>query len=152
MESRKTMSANATNTEKTETSAKTVLGNFGNGRYSPVMGELYKDCQRLLGFSKQQAHVTAARLGIDLGRMSSVQAKVSIGQKLSKDGYRTVKEVASLKMPDSWAMSAAVICNGLDELRKQGLVCTENSAHDMLLKPINEAALRIADAAEASDK
>ena len=119
------------------------LGDFGNGRYSPVMKELYQDTQRLLGFSKEQAHVTSARLGIDLGRLSSGSASVTFGKTTNKDGMRTVREVCSLKMPNSWALSVAVICNGLDGLRKQGLECVENTIANTLLEFVNSAAVKI---------
>lgn len=119
------------------------LGNFGNGRYSPVMSELYGDTQRLLGFNKHQAHVTSARLGIDLGRLGAGKAAVTFGKTTNKDGYRTVREVCSVKLPNSWALSVAVVCNGLDTLRKQGLQVVENTIHDSLLEYVNEAAARI---------
>jgi hypothetical protein len=122
------------------------LGNFGNGRYSPVMSELYQDTQRLLGFSKEQAHVTSARLGIDLGRLTSGQVRpedIRLGAKTNKDGMRTVREVCSLKMPNSWALSIAVICNGLDNLRKQGLEVVECSVKDTLLEFVNDAAVKL---------
>jgi hypothetical protein len=125
------------------TNTAVVIGNFGNGRYSSVMAELYRDTQRLLGFSKEQAHITAARLGVDLGRLSSGEAKVSFGKSVTKDGFRTIKEVCSVKMPESWAISIAVVCNGLDTLRKQGLVTIENSIADTLLEAVNTAATRL---------
>ena len=119
--------------------SKITVGEFGNGRYSNVMAELYRDSQRLLGFSEQQAHVTATRLGIDIGRLASGSADVSFGKSVNKDGYRTVKEVCSLKLPNSWAMSIAVICNGLDSLRKQGLDAIENSVNEQLMDYVNNA-------------
>jgi len=133
---------------QTETSVKPVivLGDFGNGRYSPVMLELYGDVQRLLGFGKEQAHAVSARLGIDLGRLTAgqVQGKdIRYSTKTNKDGLRTVREVCSLKMPNSWALSVAVICNGLDTLRKQGLVVVDCGVHESLLEFVNEAALRL---------
>jgi len=119
--------------------SKINIGEFGNGRYSNVMAELFRDSQRLLGFSPEQAHVTATRLGIDIGRLSSGSADVTFGKSVNKDGYRTVKEVCSLKLPNSWAMSVAVICNGLDNLRKQGLDPVENSVNEQILEFVNNA-------------
>lgn len=134
-----------TETQKTNT-VKVELGNFGNGRYSPVMAELFSDTQRLLGFSKPQAHAVAARLGIDLGRLGAAVISadnIRIGKTVSKDGYRTVAEVAKIKMPNSWALSVAAICNGLDTLRKQGLEVVECSVNSALLEFVNEAAQRL---------
>jgi hypothetical protein len=133
-----------TQTQQTEQVKEQVkLGEFGNGRYSPVMRELFGDTKRLLGFSDSQAHATAARLGIDLGRLTSGEARVNYGKTVSKDGYRTVREACSVKMPNSWALSIAVICNGLDDLRKQGLEVGENTIKDNLMEFVSNAAERL---------
>lgn len=118
-------------------------GDFGNGRYRHVQEELYSDCQRVLGFSKEQAHATCERLGADLGRLQAAKASVTFGKKVDRDGYRTVREVAKLKMPNSWALSVAVICNGIFELQKQGLDAIENSIKNDLLEYVNDHARRI---------
>lgn len=123
--------------------SKNTLGEFGNGRYSPVMSELYRDTQRLLGFSKEQAHVTSERLGIDLGRLSAAKAEITYGKKVDKDGYRTVREAAKAKLPNSWALSIAVICTGLDTLRAEGLDAVENSVSKELLEFVNSAAMKL---------
>lgn len=116
-----------------------VIGDFGNGRYRNLGLEMYADTQRLLGFSKEQAHVTAHRLMIDIGRLGAAKADVKIGGTVNKDGYRTCREVASLKLPNSWAMSINVICVGLDTLRKQGLEVIEVSVSTQLLDFVNAA-------------
>ena len=126
--------------------SKVEFGNFGKGRYAPVMEELFSDTIRLLKFSKPQAHVTSSRLGVDLGRLTSGQVSadnIKLGAKPNKDGYRTVREVCSIKMPNSWALSIAVICNGLDNLRKQGLECNDNSVNSHILEFVNAAALKL---------
>jgi hypothetical protein len=129
---------------------KIEIGQFGKGRYSGVMGELYKGTIRLLGFSTLQAHATATRIGIDLGRLqASTDVKVGLSKKINKDGYRTVKEACSAKLPNSWAMSIMVITNGLDELRKQGLEVVENTVQTQLIEFVNNAAKSIQEHNEA---
>ena len=115
------------------------VGAFGNGRYSPVMSELYRDTQRLLGLTKEQAHTVSERLGIDLGRLATAKAEITYGKKVDKDGYRTVREVAKIKMPNSWALSIAVICTGLDQLRNEGLEVIDNTLHANLMEFVNKA-------------
>lgn len=124
---------------------KVVLGNFGNGRYTPVMEELYADTQRLLGFSKEQAHVTAVRIGVDAGQLQSLKVEgLKYGKTISKDGRRTLKEVVKAgKLVNSWAMSIGHICSSIDELRKQGLEVVELTIHNDLLNFVNEAVKRI---------
>lgn len=119
------------------------FGEFGNGRYSKVMAELYGDTQRLLGFGKGQAHTVATRLGVDLGKLQTAEAKVTYGKSVSKDGYRTVKEVAGIKVIESFAITCAALCAGLDALRKQGLMTVENTVSDTLLESINAIASRL---------
>lgn len=125
---------------------KQKFGDFGKGRYSPVMDELYSDSIRLLGLSEPQAHACAARLGIDLGRLSSAQIKgITYSKTTNKEGWRTVREICnSVKIPNSWAMSVAIICNGLTQLKKQGLDNIENSVNKDILEFINNAAANLA--------
>lgn len=129
----------------TDSLTKVVLGNFGNGRYSPAMGELYKDSQRLLGFSEEQAHVTAVRLGVDVGQAFR-ESKVNIGygKTLSKDGKRNLKEIVkAVKLTNSWAMSIGAICSQLDDIRKQGLVVNDCTVTKEILSFVDDAAARI---------
>lgn len=137
--------------QSTETVKKTQvkLGDFGNGRFSPAMEELYKDSQRLLGFSQYQAHVTALRIGVDAGQLMNSPVKLAYGKSLSKDGKRTLKEVVKgVKCTNSWAMSIGAICSQLDEARANGLEVVECTVNDHLLSFVNEAASKI----EASAK
>jgi hypothetical protein len=127
----------------TQTPIKPAIGEFGHGRYSATMAELFRDSQRLLGFSEAQAHVTASRLGIDLGRLSSGKVDVTLGKSVSKDGQRTLKETCSVKAPNSWAMSIGYICVALDALRKQGLEPVENTVNNSLMEFVNDAAKKL---------
>jgi hypothetical protein len=138
---KKTMQTIENKTEVVSTPAITI-GNFGNARYSAVMAELFRDAQRLLDLSDNQAHAIAARLGIDLGRLNAGQIApdgIKISAKTDKEGWRTVSEVCKMKMPNSWAMSVAVICNGLDKLRGQGLVIGGKDAKGSITKELLEA-------------
>lgn len=138
-----TQVAEETSTQ-TETKRKVLLGIFGNGRYSPAMLELYRDSQRLLKFTKEQAHVTAARLGIDAGQLQSEQVTLKYGRTANKDGLRTLKEVTKgMKLHNSWAMSIGSICSQLDETRKQGLVVVECTIEKSLLDAVDNAASKI---------
>jgi len=128
---------------ETSTKPTVSIGEFGHGRYSATMAELYRDSQRLLGFSKGQAHVTASRLGIDLGRLSAGKVDVTLGKSVSKDGQRTLKETCSVKAPNSWAMSIGYICVALDALRKQGLEPVENTVNNSLMEFVNDAVKNI---------
>lgn len=121
-----------------------TIGDFGNGRYSPAMGELYRDSQRLLGFNELQAHVTAARLGIDAGQLSAGKVTISFGKSVSKDGKRTLKEVTKgMKLSNSWAMSIGAVCSQLDDARKQGLEVVECTMAKEIMAFVNDSANRI---------
>lgn len=136
---------NAPATPEADTRKEIILGDFGNGRYSPVMEELFSDVQRLLGFSPEQAHATALRIGIDAGQLQSLKVeKLKFGAKVSKDGRRTLKEVTQAgKFLNSWAMSIGAICSQLDETRKQGLVLVEATVSEHLLEFVNKSAAKI---------
>lgn len=121
-----------------------VLGAFGNGRYSPAMHELFNDSQRLLGFTPEQAHVTATRLGIDAGQLLNSKVTLAFGRTTNKDGHRTLKEITkAVRVPNSWAMSIGTICAQLDETRKQGLVVNDCTVAPELMKFVNEATERL---------
>lgn len=71
------------------------LGEFGDGRYSKVMTELFRDSQRLLCLTEQQADKLARSFGAELGRLASdVQFKWG---KVNKDNKCTLREVVTMK-------------------------------------------------------
>lgn len=142
----KTMQTTLENTTQAQpVKTQVELGEFGNGRYSPIMEELFRDTQRLLQFTETQAHATSARLGIDLGRLQVAKVKgIAYGKSVNNDGFRSIREMTqAVKVKDSWAIAIAFICAGLDALRKQGLECESNSIDELKLQSVNEAASRL---------
>lgn len=89
-----------TDTQAPQTqSAASNVGHFGDGRYSPLMQELFTDAKRVLGLSPEVADKLARRIGSDYGAIMSSGATtgikhVTIG-KVNKDGKVTVKEAAT---------------------------------------------------------
>lgn len=132
-------------TETPTTKRQVILGAFGDGRYSPVMKSLYDSTQRLFGFSKEQAHVTAQRFGNDAGQLQSLRIdSIKMGHKVSKDGQRTMKEIVKAgKFLNSWAMTIATIVEIVDDARSQGLVTVELTINDQLFASVSEAATKI---------
>lgn len=68
---------------------------FGDGRYSPVMNELYKDSIRLLQLTQKQAERLARAYGAELGKLQ-MQNKISFGR-VTKNQQVTIREIASIK-------------------------------------------------------
>lgn len=110
---------------------KVHIGNFGNGRYSPAMEEVYKDTQRLFGFNSVQAHVTAAQVGRDAGQLANQKVKLSYGAAVGKDLKMGLKELTkAVRVSCTWALSIAYIASELDTLRKQGLIIGEDEGSE----------------------
>lgn len=106
---------------------KVVFGNFGNGRYSPAMAEVYKDTQRLLSFTEGQAHAVAAQVGRDAGQLGNQNVKLAFGSISGKDKKIGLKEItSSLKVTCTPALSIARICTELDATRKIGLIVPDS--------------------------
>lgn len=134
----------------TETSApipvrkhKAVLGQFGDGRYSQAMKEVFQDSQRLFGFTPLQAHAIGERLGVDAGQLQSASVRLKYGS-LTKDGKRSLKEVTkAIKVTESWALTVGFLCAGIDDLRKQGLVVHNIKVADDIIQSVDTAASRI---------
>lgn len=71
---------------------------FGNGRYSPLMIESYKDSQAIFGLTEKAAEKLARQIGSDFGAaMRGTIATAKIGKALSKDGKITLAEAAKAK-------------------------------------------------------
>ena len=120
----------ATNTPATESKSsevsKITLGDFGNGRFSQAMSELFHDSQRLLSFTEEQAHVTARQLGVDAGPLLKQSVSLKYGKSVSKDGKMSLKEVTeSGKLNATWSMHVGSVCAQLDAARKVGLVIND---------------------------
>ena len=100
---------------------KPVIRDFGDGRYSPAMRELYRDSQILLGLKEEQAFLVARTYGADLGRYSPA-LQIKFG-KLNKDAKLTLKETATVKgVTLTHAISIAKLCVLVHEAKVYGLV------------------------------
>ncbi len=78
--------------------AKSKLGDFGLGKYSPLMGECFRDLKRCFKLSDQVADAVARRIGSDFGAIAGTGAvglnRVKVG-KFNSDDKCTVKEAAN---------------------------------------------------------
>ena len=98
-----------TNTTTVEPKREVFTTDFGNGRYSNAMKELFQDSQRLLGIDAPQAAKLAQSFGADLGRYNAT-AKIAFG-KVSKDGKMTLRESCTIKgVTVTYAISLAKLC------------------------------------------
>lgn len=96
------------------------IGNFGNGRYSGVAGELYRDAQRLLKLQRSQADKLARAFSSELGKLNSQVKSVGIS-KPNKDGGVTLREACVTKgvtMTNSLAL--AKLCVLLQDAKRYG--------------------------------
>lgn len=99
---------------------KPTIGQFGEGRYSKVASELFKDSQRLLNVTEAQADKIARAFMSDLGRLQSKVDSVALG-KLSKSGI-TLREISKVKLTNlSYSLTIAKLCTMLDEARNYGV-------------------------------
>ena len=74
------------------------IDDFGAGRYSTFMGQVFKGCKSLFNLSEKVSAKIARDAGSDIGSAMkyAADAKVSLG-KVSKAGTITVKDAASVK-------------------------------------------------------
>lgn len=88
---------------------------FGNGRYSPLMSESFKDAKVIFGLNDKSAEKLARQIGSDFGAaMQNTIAASKIGKALSKDGKVTLSEAAKSKVTVTNAlllMRAMAYCN-----------------------------------------
>lgn len=111
-----------TTTAETSTTNTSKIGQFGNGRYSMAMSELFKDSQRYLGITETQADRLARSFGAEYGRaMQDSTAKVKLG-KLNKNGVITLGEsVKGVKTVMTHAISVAKLVSLVNEGIPYGL-------------------------------
>ena len=86
---------------------------FGSGRYSIAMKEVYQDGIRIFRFSPEVAEKVARQFGSDFGaymRDSVVETK--IGKSINKDGKLTLAEASKVK--GCTATNAILIARAID--------------------------------------
>lgn len=108
---------------------------FGRGKYSQLMGELYTDCQRVLGLTPKQAEKVARAYASEVGRIDATSdgLKHKIG-KLNKDGMLTVAESVKLKgLHLTPALACAKLCAELDGLKKFWLMLGPKGGSEIVL-------------------
>lgn len=97
---------------------------FGEGRYSSCMKELYNDSKRLLGLGHTQAVKLAHSFGVELGRHNA-KSEIKFG-KATKEGKMTLRESATIKgVTVTYTISMAKLCVMIQELRTYGVVESE---------------------------
>lgn len=70
---------------------------FGNGRYSHLMEQVYTQSQTVFKLPKDKAEKLARDISSEIGKvMANVKVDVKLG-KVSKDGKLTISEAAKLK-------------------------------------------------------
>lgn len=101
---------------------------FGNGRYSGLMSEAYRDAIRLTDLSSAKAEDFARQLGSDWGRVK-LSVSVKYGNS-TKDGAVSLKEVAKAKTTETKAITLARLLDRANELKalagKSGLLDVTN--------------------------
>lgn len=70
---------------------------FGNGRYSALMAECYKDAKAIFKLDNKQAESLARKIASDVGAaMAHASIEVKVG-KTNKDGKLTLSEASKIK-------------------------------------------------------
>lgn len=86
------------NSANVKTETKATKPDFGHGRYSPLMSEVFEDAQAVFGLSAKTAEKLARNIGTDYGVIMSGgsvgMSKVTLG-KIDKNAKLTVKEAAT---------------------------------------------------------
>jgi hypothetical protein len=120
----------------------TVKVSFGNGRYSAVMEELYKDIQRIFNISAEQAEKVARQFGSDFGAaMASQPVSVKYGKKLSDDGKLTLAESCRAKgITATNSIMVARACDWVNTCKNFGVSYTDTQwkLSGLLDKWVNE--------------
>lgn len=88
---------------------------FGDGRYSSLMREAYRDAQRLTDLPPERCERFARDLGSDWGR-AQCKVKATYG-KTKSDGTTTLKDVGSAKIVETRSISLARILVKVNELK-----------------------------------
>lgn len=111
-------------TTQANATQQTVTGvvDFGNGRYSPLMAECFKDLQRIFKLDVVPAEKLARQIGTELGAiMANAPVDVKLG-KTNKDNKMTISEAAKVKnLTQTWAILALRAINFANEANKNGV-------------------------------
>lgn len=101
-------------------SVKAIVVDFGAGKYSAAMSELYKDLQRVFGLTPAVAEKVARQFGSDYGAaMASSKAEIGFGKKYNSDGKITLTESLKAKnVPATHSIRLAKACDWANQLRK----------------------------------
>lgn len=98
--------------------------NFGNGTYSAVMAELFRDARNFFPqYSEEQIERLAREFGSDYGRVQRLITGYKVGA-TNKDGFVSLKDtVATIKgVKETSALSIARIVSKFNDLCKIGVV------------------------------
>jgi len=101
---------------------------FGNGRYSPLMAECFKDLQRVFKLDIVPAEKLARQIGTELGAiMANAPVDVRLG-KANKDNKMTVSEAAKVKnLTQTWAILALRAINYANDATRNGVSVKDTS-------------------------
>lgn len=92
-----TSNTQSTTDNNSKPEAKAVKPDFGNGRYSSLMSECYRDLQSKFGLEASKAEKVARQIGSDYGaEMRFAEVTTKIG-KSTKDGKVTLSEAGKVK-------------------------------------------------------
>jgi hypothetical protein len=111
-------------TPATETQSEKSI-DFGSGRYSPLMRESFNDAKRLFKLDTKAAEKLARQIGSDFGaamRQDGIEAKASIGRKVSKNGEVSLKDASKVKCAETFALLAMRAMAYMNEASQFGLV------------------------------
>lgn len=126
----------------TQNEQSTVKVNFGNGRYSAVMEELYKDLQRIFVIPADKAEKVVRQFGSDFGAAMAAQpVSVKYGKKLSDDGKLTLAESCRAKgITATNSIMIARACDWVNTCKQFGVSYTDTQwkLSGLLDKWVNE--------------
>ena len=130
---------NNTSTETQQNTQAQVKPDFGGGKYSALMAEVYKDAQLLFGLSAIQAEKLARQVASELGAFFATanNAQVKIGS-ISKDGkFKSIKEASSIKnLPATKALTILKALQFSNDAFKNGV--NRIATKWQLIEPLQE--------------
>lgn len=95
---------------------------FGNGKYSKIMLELYRDSFVFLKLTPKEAELAARSYGADLGRLQTHVQKVTLGRVSKSTETLTLRESAMIKGVPLWnSIRIAKLCVAFADVWKLGI-------------------------------